>query len=248
MSVHRVALLGSRPLAERVLRELVGRDDLDVVGAVTPPRGTLGWWRSDLAAVADDLGVPVVAEEDLLRAPLDLALSVNHTRLIREPLLSWPKRGFVNVHHSHALRIRGRNCGAWAILEARETGVWEHGTTLHFMTEKLDAGPIIATTSFPFDEWATGADLYRRADDAAFDLLRKNLDAILEGRVTTTPPHPNPIYRDSRSLDEKRVDPSWPPERIWDFVRALTFPPHAPPFLEIGGRAFNLSIRHEDDP
>jgi len=63
-------------------------------------------------------------EMEMIGEGFDLGISVNYWKIIREPLLSCPVLGFVNVHHSYNLRFRGRNCTTHAIIRARKDNVF----------------------------------------------------------------------------------------------------------------------------
>src|SRR6188768_2656156 len=127
----RVLFMGSRPLGMKILEFLAHQDGLEVDYLMCGEEQAIGHlWLGYCRHVEDN-------HSFLAAQKYDLIVSVNYDRIIKEPLLSSAKLGCVNVHHSHNLRIRGRHCATHAILLARKTGVWEHGTTLHYMAEEL---------------------------------------------------------------------------------------------------------------
>jgi methionyl-tRNA formyltransferase len=58
-----------------------------------------------------------------------------------------PRLGCLNLHLGHAPEFRGSSPAFYELLE----GVPEVGITVHRISEKLDAGPVIAQESFPLD-------------------------------------------------------------------------------------------------
>ena len=60
--------------------------------------------------------------------------------MLAAPLLAAARRGALNMHGSLLPRYRGRAPVNWAVLH----GERETGATLHYMTEKPDAGDIVA--------------------------------------------------------------------------------------------------------
>ncbi|GEM_PF-1891439 len=242
-----VGLLGSRPLGTQVLRYLARRRDVRLVGVVAPP--FRGWWREDLAATARRLRVPVVSAAALFAARPALVVSVNYWR--RLPL-RWVRQvplGVVNLHHSYRLRLRGRYSTTFAILRARADRYWRHGTTLHYVTGTLDGGPIIATRACPIRAEDTAATLFARVEVLASRMFRDAFPALLRGRVRTRPPSPRWWAYRRGSIKDKAVDPAWPPERIYDFVRAWTFPGRPRPYLRCGDRKVYLTLSdgHDDN-
>ena len=64
--------------------------------------------------------------------------------LVREPLLSTPRIGFLNMHPGALPKYRGAMCPEWAILEGNPVI-----TTAHLMAAEIDAGPIVHTLALP---------------------------------------------------------------------------------------------------
>ncbi len=172
----------------------------------------------------------------------DLIVSVNHDKIIREPLLSSARLGAVNLHHSHNLRIRGRHCATHAILLARQTGVWEHGSTLHYMNAELDAGKVIKTLSCPVYENDTAFTLFNRCEVLGLSLIQNSLPNIWRGEIKTTNPSEEFYTFRQKDLPSKEIDLSLPPLQVYDLVRSLTFPPFDPPYTIIKGEKKTLSI------
>lgn len=64
--------------------------------------------------------------------------------LVREPLLSTPRIGFLNMHPGALPEYRGAMCPEWAVLEGDPVI-----TTAHLMAAEIDAGPIVHTRPLP---------------------------------------------------------------------------------------------------
>jgi len=236
-----VALMGNKPLAMKVLKYLVTKDFVDVKGVVST-KFENPYWRGNLENIANQLNIPIVEVDDLLKLPLDVIFSVNYDKLIKEPLLSHPKIGIVNMHHSYNLRYRGRYSTSFAILNARKENYWKHGTTIHFIDDKLDRGKVIATESCEIKETDTSKILFERVEKLAFKLFKQHLPSILKGNIKTSSPEQNTKCYNNLSMKDKEVNLSWTPEEIYDFVRAYTFPPFEKPYLKINSKKIYLSI------
>lgn len=111
------------------------------------------------------------------RPDLLLVLGFNW-RLPRE-VLELPRLGVLNVHPSALPKYRGPS----AIPHIVRNGDPSMGITIHRMTERIDAGPILAqTTDVPVPEEATFQNVWERAIRPALpDLLAEALEAAARG-------------------------------------------------------------------
>lgn len=128
-----------REAAGRV-RRLLGVDRREAWSHVVALRCPGAWHLH-----CDDLHAP--QSIDLLRrlAP-DLGVVFASYRL-RPEVFTIPRLGCLNLHLGKAPEFRGSSPGFYEMLE----GVPAVGVTVHRITEKLDAGPVLAQESFPLD-------------------------------------------------------------------------------------------------
>ena len=129
----------------------IAQSDHDLVGVVTRTDAPLGRKRvltpSPVATAAADLGVPIVkadrlgddATASVAALEPDLGVIVAYGGLVREPLLSVPRHGWINLHFSLLPRWRG----AAPIHRAIEAGDTETGITIMQMDEGLDTGAML---------------------------------------------------------------------------------------------------------
>jgi methionyl-tRNA formyltransferase len=165
-----------------------------------PARRGLKLAASPVKLAAQELGLEVVQPErirdpemaDRLRslAP-DVMVVVAYGQIIPASVLSIPRHGVMNVHASLLPRHRGAAPIARAILEGdRETGV-----TIMQMDEKLDHGPVLATSPTPIGEREDAIALTVRLADLGAEILvyvLGHLDSIKaigqnEAAATTAP-------------------------------------------------------------
>ena len=85
----------------------------------------------------------------------------------------------LNIHHSFLPAFVGAN----PYRQAFERGVKIIGATAHFVTEGLDAGPIVAQAVVPVDHNDGPADMARAGRDVEKIVLAKALRLVCEGRV-----------------------------------------------------------------
>jgi methionyl-tRNA formyltransferase len=81
--------------------------------------------------------------ESIASRGVDLLLQVGSV-MIRQPLLTAPRIGVLNLHAGMLPRYRGLDSAMWAVLEG---GV--HGVSAHLLAEGVDTGPIVLTEPVP---------------------------------------------------------------------------------------------------
>jgi len=237
-----VAFLGSRPLGAYALRLLLEMKNIEVVACVCRPPHANAWWEDDpFEIVSGD----VATLEELSEIDFDLGVSINYWRLLSPEMIRKPALGFVNQHHAHNLSLRGRNMTARAILEARETGRWYHGTCLHYTDDGLDTGPIIESTACDITEHDTGWTLFNKCEEVARTMLAAWLPRLVVSRAPVAFPEENqPLLKSAAELEGYKFIASLKdnPERSYDIVRAFDFNGFFDgAFTEIDGKAISLT-------
>jgi len=112
---------------------------------------------------------------------VDLAISVSCPQIFRKELLALPPMGCINVHAAPLPRYRGMLPTLWVLYE-REP---ETAVTVHFMTERLDDGPIILQEAVPIPAGETQANLMRRCKVVGARLLSQVIDLLEVGQAPT---------------------------------------------------------------
>jgi len=90
----------------------------------------------------------------------------------------FPSR-ILNIHHSFLPAF----VGARPYQQAFDRGVKVIGATAHFVTEKLDEGPIVVQQVIPVDHTHTAHDLSQAGRDVEQMVLARALRLVLEDRV-----------------------------------------------------------------
>ena len=111
--------------------------------------------KRSIQGLAKELGIPVIHTDDI-NAPSfieklkkykpDIILNQSEL-LLKKPFLEIPNIGVLNRHASLLPRFRGRVGSFWAHAEKNP----EYGTTIHFVDESIDSGPIIAQKTYNLD-------------------------------------------------------------------------------------------------
>jgi len=204
--------------------------DVPLVITHADDRGETQWFER-VADVADDLALPWIAPDDVNANGVvsrisaldpDFLFSFYYRRLLKAPLLALPRHGALNMHGSLLPRYRGRAPVNWAVLH----GERHTGATLHYMTDKPDAGDIVAQQRVPILPDDTAREVFDKVTLAAEICLDDVLPALIAG---TAPRRPNDValgsYFGGRTAEDGRIDWQMSAVDIHNLVRAV-----APPF------------------
>lgn len=253
-----VTLLGSRPLARRILQALDDHDGIDVATVITCPADHDGWWDGSLFELAESIGYPVHTTEDaIFEYDIDYILSVLYFDILGPDVLEHPAECGVNLHQAELPRYRGSNSFSHTIMNARDDDYWQYGTTLHVMTEELDAGDVIDRNFVDITEDDTARSLYEKTEDASVEMLERQLDAFASKTVEddAVPQEefdgPGYFYASDSLEDGKEVaveeltgDTS---TATYDKIRALDFPPFKPAYTVVNGKEIYLTNTSYED-
>jgi methionyl-tRNA formyltransferase len=214
----------------RCLKALIGAG-VDVALVVTHednPRETI--WFDSVAELAREFGIEVITPEDpnsdavvdKIRAlGPDFLFSFYYRKMLKEALLSIPRRGAYNMHGSLLPKYRGRVPINWAVLH----GERETGATLHVMNIKPDNGPLVDQFAVPILPDDTAAEVFAKVTVAAEIVLWRSLPALIAGTAELRQQDLSQgAYFGGRGPQDGLIDPLAGTEALHDFVRALSRP------------------------
>ena len=194
---------------------------------------------------ASDQAVEVAIPDDpnradfvsrVARAEPDFLFSFYYRQLLSPALLAIAPRGALNMHGSLLPRYRGRVPVNWAVLH----GEREAGATLHYMTERADAGDIVDQQSVPILPDDTAFEVMNKVTVAAEIVLARTLPALLRGDAPRRPQEAAlATYFGRRRPEDGRIDWTQPANAIHDLVRAVA-PPYPGASTTIGGKAVRI--------
>jgi len=187
--------MGSPDFAVPSLEALIeARHDITLV--VTQPDRRAGRGRKMLPtavkAAAEDHKIPVldfgqgkhkaVCEAVAAEKP-DAVVVVAFGHILREPLLSSPPYGCINLHASLLPRWRGVSPVQYSILHG---DTWT-GVTIMKMDVGVDTGPILAQRSVAIGPEDSGGDLLDRMAGQGADLLLHTIRGLETGHILAVP-------------------------------------------------------------
>lgn len=104
----------------------------------------------------------------------DVVLSFSAPQVIKEPLLSCPKYGILNVHGSLLPDYRGCMPSFWYIFNEEEYG----GATVHYMSGKIDDGDIVAQDKVYIGDCKSMFKLMEKTKRVGGDMMVKAIKNI----------------------------------------------------------------------
>lgn len=230
----RIVFAGTPEAAIPSLRALVDAGH-EVRRVITRPDAPVGRRRvvtpSPVAAAAEALGLNLhrtarlddEALEAVREAHPDLGVIVAYGGLVREPLLSTPRHGWINLHFSVLPRWRG----AAPVQHAIIAGDPEVGAGVFQLTPGLDEGDILGEIRFPRPAEATAGDLLATLADAGAGLLATVVDQIADGTAHARPQQGEPTYAPKLSIEDGRVDWEQTQEQVMSRILGVTPEPGA---------------------
>ena len=229
----RLVFAGSPPAAVPSLRALVASRH-DVVAVVTRQDAPLGRKRvltpTPVADAAEEAGIPVLKANRI--GPLEpriaelrpaLGVIVAYGGLIREPLLSTPRLGWINLHFSLLPRWRG----AAPVQRAIIAGDRETGAAVFQLVPELDAGPVFGTLEQPIGANETAGHLLESLAVSGAGLLARVVDELDAGTAVPVPQEGEATLAPKLELVDGSLDWSRPAAELDARIRGTTPEPGA---------------------
>lgn len=229
----RIVFAGSPAAAVPSLRALVDSGH-DVVAVVTREDAPLGRKRvltpTPVAAAAEEAGIPVLKAnrigpltDHIAALDADLGVIVAYGGLIREPLLSTPRLGWINLHFSLLPRWRG----AAPVQRAIIAGDRETGAAVFQLVPELDAGPVYGILEQPIGRNETAGHLLESLAASGAGLLTRVVDDLDAGTAVAVPQTGEPTLAPKLELADGRLDWTRPAAELDARIRGTTPEPGA---------------------
>lgn len=236
----RIAIIGSRELACKITKWIFDSQQVEIIGGMYPPFE--GWWKDEFQATLEEYNIKTFSDLDLLlEEKPDIVFSINYWKKIDATQISKVQLGIINIHHSYLLKYKGRYSTSWAIMNARKLNCWKHGTTLHYIDERLDEGKIIDSWKCTITEQDTAETLFEKVEILAFQMFKSNFQKMLSPINEFLQPDKQSFFYDKNS-NNLEVSFDSKKEEIYDFVRAWSFRDRPKPYFDFNGEKIYLSL------
>lgn len=227
----RILFIGSKDRGVRCLNALLEAGK-NVVGVVTEDDDDPdAFWDESVARAANEHALNTyspdnVNDEQFLSTlrdlDPDLVTMAGFSQVLGSDVLAIPDEGVINLHAGKLPDYRGGSPMNWMIINGEETGT----ATIHYATERIDAGRVLVEREFDIGIEETIADV-RDKTLAMFPSML--VDVVGQLEAGTANPRENNVnsgtYWGSRMPQDGRIDWQVMSEKeVYDFVRALTHP------------------------
>lgn len=187
-------------------------------------------WFESVAELAAKHQIPTYAPDNI-NHPMwqkkiedlnpDIIFSFYYRHLIGKAILDIPARGALNLHGSLLPAYRGRVPVNWALIH----GESRTGVSLHYMTEKPDAGDIVAQQAVAIEPEDTAMTLHQKLAPASRELLMDILPQIAAGTAPRVPQtDEGTSYFGGRRPEDGLIDWRQPAATVRNLIRAVTRP------------------------
>jgi methionyl-tRNA formyltransferase len=243
----RIWFIGSGAFAAACLAHMSKRLEFEKIVTGFPTKAGRGLKEcvSSVERTADDLGLPVEragslrGDENLVKAvsgsPPDVIFVVDFGQLIKEPFLSAPRYGCLNIHPSLLPRWRG----AAPIQRALMNGDTVTGVTVFRLVEELDAGPILARAELSLLPEITSVELFDILALAGSQVAADGIESLIDGSCQFSDQNSEfATYAAKLTKEESQV--SWDQNYLLLHNTVRAFASSTGAFMEVCGKRVKL--------
>jgi methionyl-tRNA formyltransferase len=168
----------------------------------------------------------------------DLGVIVAYGGLVREPLLSTPRLGWINLHFSLLPRWRGAAPVQRAIIAGDE----QTGAAVFQLVAELDAGDVFGQITEPIGRHQTAGSLLEQLSQSGASLLTAVVDQLADGSAVAVAQTGEVTLAPKLTLPDGAIDFSQPGETVANLIRGVTPEPGA--FTTLDGARLKVLDAH----
>lgn len=228
----RAVVVGAVQSTQATLRALAADPRWTVTAVVTLPPALANRHSDfvDLAVDARACGAKLIAapnsnSPDVIAAVratgADYAFVIGWSQICKPEFRAAFDGRVIGYHPAALPRLRGRAVIPWTILLDEKIT----GSTLFWIDDGVDSGPILAQRFFHVARDETAATLYARHIEALDDMLKEAIGALAEGRAPQRPQDERfATYAARRTDADGLIDWRAPARDVERLIRAVTRP------------------------
>ncbi len=240
-----IVFAGSPAAAVPSLQALTAsrHDILAVLTRQDSPQGrTRALTPTAVGATSHALALPTIkanrlageATDQIRALQPDLGVIVAYGGLVREPLLSAPRFGWINLHFSLLPRWRG----AAPVQRAIMAGDDLTGASVFQLVAELDAGDLFGQLTQPIGSHETAGQLLDSLSFSGAELLVRVVDAIADGTARPVAQHGDVTLAPKLGVEDGHIDWTQHATTVADLIRGVTPEPGA--FTIIDGQRLKV--------
>ena len=173
---------------------------------------------------------------------IDLIVVFFFPQILKTALLQTPRLGVLNCHPSLLPRYGGPHPAFWILKNGESVA----GVTVHVMTEKIDAGDIVAQQELIVGENENAGQLTQRQHHAAAALLTEAVNAMAKGTVNPKPQNiAERTYYGKKKAADTVLDWNASARHISNLWRALQ--PYEPLAAHLNGTTIKIYDAHPQE-
>jgi methionyl-tRNA formyltransferase len=184
-----------------------------------------------VAIAADEFALPTIkanrlagaATEQILATEPDLGVIVAYGGLVREPLLSAPRLGWINLHFSLLPRWRG----AAPVQRSLIAGDEITGASVFQLVEALDAGQVFGQLTQAVGTDETAGELLDSLSISGAELLLRVVDTIADGTARAVEQDGDVTLAPKLGIEDGRIRWSEHASTVVNLIRGVTPEPGA---------------------
>ncbi|OGJ57107.1 hypothetical protein A2635_01190 [Candidatus Peribacteria bacterium RIFCSPHIGHO2_01_FULL_51_9] len=247
----RVLLLANNWVGWKVAEFLAGHRDTEVVGVIVHPDLKRKYGDEILKALSlpasrvfdgSKLQEQKVLSEIQELKP-EIGISVFFDYILKKEFLDIFPKGCINIHPAYLPYNRGSYPNIFSIIDGTPAGA-----TVHFMTDGIDMGDIIARKEVPVELTDTGESLYRKLEGVSIEVFQNVWSKLIDGTAQRIPQNPAEgtvhRYKDTEAIDTIDLQKSYNAQHLINILRARTFPPYKGAyFLDENGEKVYIRVQ-----
>ncbi|MEG1800093.1 MAG: methionyl-tRNA formyltransferase, partial [Synergistaceae bacterium] len=183
---------------------------------------------TEVSLLAEELNIPckttkhISSDTELLswlseNCP-DIIFVIDFGHIIKEPMLSMPRLGCINIHPSKLPQYRGSAPVQTALIDGADSTA----VTIFRLNSEMDAGPILSQVKVKIDINDNTASLLAKCAEAGCDELIRFLMSVPENDWKFTPQDDEGISL-APKIEKSKGKITWdlPAESIYNIIRAI---------------------------
>jgi methionyl-tRNA formyltransferase len=223
-----IIVLGYHLNCIRLIQKIKDNPNVCILRVILPGNRS-GRYIEKTIDICDESGIPysINKDKEILKETvsefndiLDLIVVASFMQLIPKEVLNIPKKGTINLHESLLPKHRGPHPVNWAIILGEE----KTGCTVHFMTEKIDAGDIILQKEIYIGEKDV-VQLTKELGEVGSDLLVQAIEKFVCGMPEGIPQDESKAtYGPLRKPEDGEIPADASVRTVLRYIRALKKP------------------------
>ena len=181
-----------------------------------------------------------VLEREILALNPDYGFSCYFPYIISDSVIKLFSKCCFNIHGGILPEYKGALSSVWSIINNEKFS----GATIHLMSKEIDCGNIVEVKKCKINDLDTGFSLYKKVEKISILLFKKYFQILKNQKeIISTPQIIDSGSYYNRNLPfNGTINWSWKSRDIYNFCRAMYFPPFEPAVSIFNKRKFQIKF------